>query len=92
MRNNKPVINLALMCFKMGTGADLCFAVNCFSRFRGKQNNEAWKELKRILRYLQETQDCGLWNENKTREIPANSVDADRGIDKTDKKSTSGYN
>ncbi|CAH0564599.1 unnamed protein product [Brassicogethes aeneus] len=82
-----------LMYLMICTRPDLSVAVNILSRFMNKCNNELWKCIKRVLRYLKGSIDIKL---NYTRrvynEFLVGFVDSDwGGSENTDRKSTTGY-
>lgn len=82
-----------LMYLMIGTRPDICFAVNYFSRFQEKPSDQAWNQLKRILRYLRGTTNHGLvYKRSETSdECLSCYVDADWGGDLQDRKSVSGF-
>jgi hypothetical protein len=80
-----------LMYIMMGTRPDICFALSYLSRHQSNGNEELWKALKRILRYLKGTLDFKLIYE-ANKEIPlVGYTDADWAGDHSDRKSTSGF-
>lgn len=81
----------SLMYAMLGTRPDICFAVSYLSRFQDCANEDVWKGLKRILRYVKGTIGLKLIFK-KGEDIPlVGFTDADWGGDQHDRKSTSGY-
>lgn len=81
-----------LMYAVIGSRPDLCISVNILSRFQNKPNEELWKNLKRILRFIQGTIDLKLvYKRNSSAPILQGYVDADWAPEHSERKSTSGY-
>ncbi|KAG5891432.1 hypothetical protein JTB14_019911 [Gonioctena quinquepunctata] len=68
---------------------DIMYAVSYLSRFLDKHNQDLWTAGKRILRYLKNTIETGLFYKQSEGSLEAFS-DADWAGDKSDRKSTSG--
>lgn len=80
-----------LMYLMLGSRPDICFAVNYFSRMQDKATEDAWYQLKRVIRYLKGTMGVGLvYRGNSSSELTC-FVDADWAGDETDRKSVSGF-
>ena len=88
----KPYRNVigSLMYACMSTRPDICAAVNVFSQFQCNGTEDHWKGLKRILRYIQGTVNCGLWFKDMSYHPLALFVDADFEND-PGRKSISGF-
>lgn len=84
----------SLMYLMLGTRPDLCFTVSYFGRFQNNYNNNHWKHLKNVIRYLSYTNELGLIY-NKLAQNDQVSVqayaDSDFASDINDRKSVSGY-
>lgn len=81
-----------LMYAMLGTRPDLCFAMSFLSRYQANANEELWKALKRVLRYIKGSLDLKLtYNAHEHRPVLIGYTDADWAGDKEDRKSTSGY-
>lgn len=90
-----PCRNLigCLMYIMLCTRPDLSTAVNILSRYSNKSNEELWKCLKRVLRYLKGTVNLKL---TFTKNLNCNNmflgyVDSDWAGSTIDRKSTTGY-
>lgn len=71
---------------------DLCAATYYLSRFQNCYTEEHYTHAKRILRYVQGTQDLKLvYHRNHSADVLIGYSDSDWGGDKNDYKSTSGY-
>lgn len=82
----------SLMYAVMGTRPDLCESVSLLSRFQDKANENLFKALKRVLRYIKGTVDMTLlFKPNCDKNILHGFVDSDWAGDTTDRKSTTGY-
>ncbi|XP_043469909.1 uncharacterized mitochondrial protein AtMg00810-like [Leptopilina heterotoma] len=82
----------SIMYAALGTRPDLCESVSLLSRFQDKANENLFKALKRLLRYVKGTIEMVLFFEpNKSKIILQGFVDSDWGGDTTDRKSTSGF-
>lgn len=83
-----------LMYIMLCTRPDLCISVNICSRYAANNNLEVWKNLKRIMRYLQGTIDLKLTftRTDQYSSIVKGFVDSDWGGGAgTDRRSTTGY-
>lgn len=80
----------SLMHLMLSTRPDLSFSVNYLSRFQSCATNVHWTSLKRILRYLQATQDMKLCFPRISDQVLVTYADADWANDE-DRKSTSGF-
>lgn len=69
------------MYIMLGTRPDICYAVTYFNQFQNCFNEEHFKYLKNVLRYLKKTQTFGLkyvkWNKSNNNIIISSYVDAD---------------
>lgn len=82
----------SLMYLAIGTRPDISFVVNYMSRFQEGANEEHYKQLKRILRYLQGTKELKLKYIPKDDSKPLEAwVDSDFAANLDDRKSTSGF-
>lgn len=82
----------SLMYVMLCTRPDLSTCVNILSRYANKNNNELWKCLKRVMRYLKGTMNLKLtYEKNNYKNILFGYVDSDWGGDVTDRKSTTGF-
>lgn len=80
----------SIMYAALATRPDLCKSISILSRFQSKANENLYKSLKRVLRYIQGTiklKLCFKPNGN----ILTGFVDSDWGGDTTDRKSTTGF-
>ena len=66
----------ALMYLANCTRPDIAFAVNLLARYNATPTRRHWVGVKTILRYLQGTQDFGLWYSRKGVPSMAGYVDA----------------
>jgi hypothetical protein len=75
----------------LSTRPDIVYAVSNIARFSSEPTKQHWTAVKRILRYLNGTQNFGLlYKKTENTEIVGFS-DADLAGDLNDRKSTSGY-
>jgi hypothetical protein len=58
------------------TRPDIAFAVNLLARYSSAPTRRHWVGVKTILRYLQGTQDLGLWYSRKRVSTMVGYVDA----------------
>ncbi|KAG5869923.1 hypothetical protein JTB14_035638 [Gonioctena quinquepunctata] len=79
----------SLMYLACTSRPDIMYAVSYLSRFLDKPNQDLWTAGKRILRYLKNTIETGLFYKQGEGSLGAFS-DADWAGDKSDRKSTSG--
>ncbi|XP_031332907.1 secreted RxLR effector protein 161-like [Photinus pyralis] len=79
-----------LMYAMLTTRPDISAAVNFYSRFQNHATEEQWNGLKKILRYIQQTKDIGLFFPKQQSEALVGYADSDWGGN-TDRKSISGY-
>lgn len=87
-RNVIGCLMYAMLC----TRPDLCAAVGIFSRYQSKNNEELWKCLKHLLRYIKGTVDLKLTYEKcDYKQLIVGYVDSDWGGDLIDRKSTTGH-
>lgn len=96
--NNPDLVKLCrqiignLMYAALGTRPDLCQSVNLLSRYQDKSNENLYKALKRILRYIKGTIALNLlFKPNFNDNTLYGYVDADWGGDVVERKSTTGY-
>ena len=80
----------ALMLLAVTTRPDIAYAVNYLGQFNNNYGLEHWKALKRVMRYLKGTLECGLLYEGTGLQL-FGAVDADWGSCKIDRRSYSGY-
>jgi len=81
----------SLMYLSIGTRPDITFAVNSVSQFLERPMKIHWNAVKRILKYLKETADHGLYySAAQTDHLKAFS-DADYAGNVNTRKSTTGY-
>jgi hypothetical protein len=73
------------------TRPDIQFAVGVVSRFVSDPSVLHWQAVKRILRYIQGTQEWGLRFSREGSGVVSGYSDADWAGDLSDRKSTSGY-
>lgn len=78
------------MFLAVTTRPDIAYAVNFMSQFNTNYSEEHWKAVKRILRYLKGTLDCGLLYKETNTDL-FGVVDADWGGNMSDRRSYSGY-
>lgn len=82
----------SLMYAVMCTRPDLAFTVGYLSRYQSVANEDLWRALKRILRYVKASLDLKLdFSANEEASVLQGYADADYAMDKEDRKSTSGY-
>ena len=84
----------SLMHAMIGTRLDICYAVGAVSQFMSDPGKEHWTAVKRILRYLQGTQDYQLelsGSDNSTTVVLHGYCDADWGSNPDNRRSVSGY-
>src|SRR6266576_3355852 len=76
----------------LATRPNLSISINLLSRYQANNNNELWKCIKRILRYVKGTLDYKLVYENSSPcEILYRYSDADWASFEPDRHSTSGF-
>src|SRR6266576_1179261 len=79
-----------LMYAMLATRPDLSISINLLSRYQATNNDELWKCIKRVLRYVKGTLDYKLVYENSSPcEILYGYADADWASFEPDKHSTS---
>ncbi|KAJ1520304.1 hypothetical protein ONE63_004503 [Megalurothrips usitatus] len=96
--NDSSIINVlpyrsaigSLMYSCMSVRPDFCTAVNLFSQFQAYATEKHWKGVKRILRYIQGTQNWGLWYRGLSDVPLVLYADADYA-NSPDRKSLSGF-
>ncbi|KAL4196346.1 hypothetical protein AMTRI_Chr04g245730 [Amborella trichopoda] len=81
----------SLMYAMTGTRPDLSFFISLVSRFQSNLEDEHWKAVKRILRYLKGTMNNTLTYKGETKIAIERYSDASYRADPDDAKSTSGY-
>lgn len=92
--SNLPCRNLigCLMYAMLCTRPDLCITISILSRFQSKSNEELWKCLKRVLRYIQGSIDLKLTFKRKNFiNMLEGFVDSDWANNEIDRRSTTGY-
>ena len=82
---------VALMYFTNCTRPDIAFAVNLLPRYHAAPTRRHWVGLKTILRYLQGTQDLGLWYSRKGVSAMVGYVDAGYMSDPHNARSHAGF-
>lgn len=80
----------SIMYAALATRPDLCESISILSRFQSKANENLYKSLKRVLRYIQGTIKLKLLFKPNGN-ILTGYVDSDWGGDTTDRKSTTGF-
>ena len=79
------------MYLMVGTRPDIAFSVSKLAKYVESPTLLHWNCVKRVLRYIKNTSEHGIWfNLNKDLE-PLGFVDSDYAGDVTTRKSTSGY-
>lgn len=81
----------SLMYAMLGTRPDICYALSYLSRYQAYANEDVWKGLKRVLRYIKGTLKFKLVYKIGIDEPLVGYTDADWGGEQADRKSTSGY-
>ena len=81
----------SLLYLSIGTRPDITYAVSNLARYCARPTKEHWLAIKRIIRYLIGTLDCGLFYCKDGSKKCIGFSDADWGGDINDRKSTSGY-
>lgn len=92
-QTNFPYKNVLgnLMWLANYTRPDIAYSVNFLARFQANPSEEHWIMLKRIMRYLNGTQNSGLTFDQRSSTILDTFVDSSFMDDPTTKKSTTGY-
>ena len=80
-----------LLYLSTKTRPDIAYAVSDVARFSADPTEEHWAAVKRIMRYLNGTQDMGLLYDGSKTTTCIGYSDADWAGDLNDRKSTSGY-
>lgn len=91
---NQPYRELlgSLMYLMLCVRPDICYNIGYMGRFQQHPNENHWKALKRILRYLKGTNNINLrFKRNLNSKILVGYSDADWASDSIDRKSVSGY-
>ena len=81
----------SLMYLSISTRPDISYAVGNLAKFSSKPTKTHWMALKRVLRYLKGTVDCGILYKREESSECVGFSDADWAGDVNDRKSTSGY-
>ena len=81
----------SLLYLSTRTRPDIAYAVSHIARFAAEPTPAHWTAVKRILRYLNGTQNLGLTYVNENNSNLMGYSDADWAGDLNDRKSTSGY-
>lgn len=81
----------SLMHLAIVSRPDIMYAVSLVSRYLDSFDNTHWNAVKKILKYLKETQDYGLRYSAATQNIVEGYSDADYAKDTETRKSTTGY-
>lgn len=81
----------SLMYIAMATRPDITYSVNYLSQFCNGYGRTHWKAAKRILRYLQGTQNIGIIYKKNNNEELTGYCDADWANDALDRRSYTGY-
>ncbi|KAG9458413.1 hypothetical protein H6P81_002921 [Aristolochia fimbriata] len=69
---------------------DICYSVGLYARFQSAPKESHVKSVKRIIRYIKNTVNLGIWYAVSTSNVLAGYNDADWTGDADDRKSTSG--
>lgn len=69
MQADYPTLLGELMYLMVQTRPDLAYSVSRLAQFMSNPREEHWTALKRILRYLQSTQELGICYTKTTREL-----------------------
>ena len=80
----------SLMYLASATRSDISFAVSKLSRFVSNPENDHWKPLERVMRYLKGTMDYDIHYTGYPRVLEGYS-DSNWISDADEKKATSGY-
>ena len=80
----------SLMYAMMCTGPDVYHVIGMASRYQSNPDQEHWKEIKRILRYLKGTTEYSMCYQGKELRLKG-YTDADWGVYLDERKSTSGF-
>lgn len=91
---NAPCRNVigCLMYAMICTRPDICASINILSRFQSKNNEELWKCLKHLLRYIKGSSNLKLtYRKCDYKQLIIGYADSDWGSDEVDRKSTTGY-
>ncbi|GBN00347.1 Retrovirus-related Pol polyprotein from transposon TNT 1-94, partial [Araneus ventricosus] len=81
----------ALMCLMIGTRPDLGCCVGVVSHYLENPSTEDWMRVKRVLRYITGSYDKGIVYKHKYKQgLLECYSDADFGVCKTSRRSTSG--
>jgi len=81
----------SLLYISQNTRPDITYSVNYLSRFQNNPNEDHYVGVKRIIRYLSGTLNCGLLYSKNMNEELCGYADASWGEDIEDRKSTTGY-
>lgn len=82
----------SLMYAMLCSRPDICNAVSILSRYQTCASYDLWKEIKKVLRYIQGTIHFSLiYHKMKCENLIVGYSDSDWAGDRTDRKSTSGY-
>ena len=81
----------SLLYLSIRTRPDITYAVSNLARYCARPTKEHWLAIKRIIRYLIGTLDCGFFYCKDGSKKCIGFSDADWGGDINDRKSTSGY-
>ena len=79
------------MYLAVSTRPDIAFAMNSLARFNSNSQNDHWKALKQVLRYLKGTNNVGILYKQDGSDKCIGYNDANQAGDTTDRKSKSGY-
>lgn len=87
-RNVIGCLMYAMLC----TRPDICAAIGILSRYQSKNNEELWKCLKHLLRYIKGTVNLKLtYVKCDYKQLVVGYADSDWGGDVIDRKSTTGH-
>lgn len=83
----------SLMYAMLCSRPDICVSISILSRYQTCASYDLWKEIKRVLRYIQGTIDMSLvyQKNNNCEYLIVGYSDSDWAGDCTDRKSTTGY-
>jgi len=79
------------LILSIATRPDIAFTVSSMSKYCARTTKQHWTAVKRIMRYLKGTLNCGLCYKRPELKQCAGFSDADWAGDPGDHKSTSGY-
>jgi hypothetical protein len=78
------------LLYLMASRPDIAFCVGVYARFQANPKESHLTAIKRIIRYVNATVNCGIWFSRETNLMLAGYCDADWAGNADDRKSTSG--